>query len=64
MPNSTINGDDPLHELSKSEKDKLEPELRAQARKDRLNGKNKEAAQKNSRATIISRRPSNKAQHH
>lgn len=60
----TIGGDDPNHDLSKEEKDRLERELREQARIDRREKRMKDARKKLDRAVSISRVKSRKAQHH
>ena len=64
MPNSTITGDDEAHDLSKEEKDVIEKKLREDARAERKSGNAKSAQEKNNRAKGISRKPSNRAQHH
>ncbi|HRE41445.1 MAG TPA: hypothetical protein PLG90_08920 [Ignavibacteria bacterium] len=64
MPRSSMGGDDPLHDLSGDEKDKIEEQLRAEARELRKREKFKDAKKKETRAIEISRRKSNKAQHH
>jgi hypothetical protein len=61
---STIGGDDPNHDLSADEKDKIERELRDEGRKLRRRGKPKEAKKNYDRAVEISRDKSKTAQHH
>ncbi|MBE2254889.1 MAG: hypothetical protein IAE65_01710 [Ignavibacteria bacterium] len=64
MPRSTIGGDDPFHDLSSDEKDKIELEFRNISKNLRKIGKFKEANKKEARAVEISRRKSGKSQHH
>jgi hypothetical protein len=64
VPRTNLGGSDPAHDLPDDEKDKLERQLRAEARKDRSEGRAKDAKKKIDRAINISRRPSRKAQHH
>ncbi len=63
MP-STIGGDDINHDLSIVEKDKREKELRAEARKLMLMGKKKKRNSLLNQANEISRRKSERADHH
>lgn len=58
---STLGGDDPLHDLSPEEKDRIEKKLREEARKLRLRGKHKEGKKKEHRANEISRQKSKRA---
>ena len=60
---STIGGEDINHDLSTDEKNKLERELRAEARKLMLKGKKKRKSLLN-QANEISRRKSKRADHH
>jgi hypothetical protein len=64
MPRTTIDGDDPAHDLPPDEKDELERQLRAEARTLLREGIAKRAKQLINRARNISRRPSDKAEHH
>jgi len=64
MPRSTIGGDDPDHDLSPEEKDRLEAELREQAKKKLQEGRRKERNKLNNRAREISRTKSQRADHH
>jgi hypothetical protein len=58
---STMGGDDPSHDLSPQEKDKLEKKLREEARK-LLGGKNKkDRTKKLNRANEISREKARRA---
>lgn len=61
VPHSSLDGDDPWHELSKEEKNKKEAALREAAR---ASLSQKEKTEKNNRAINISRRRSKRAQHH
>ncbi len=61
---STVGGDDADHDLSREEKDRLEAELRARARKVFKRGNKKERDRLINRSNEISRRKSKKAQHH
>ena len=64
MPRSTIHGDDSAYSLSSKEIDKLEAELRKEARMLLVLKRAKESKELNSRAKNISRKKSKKAQHH
>ena len=64
MPRTNLGGDDPDHDLSPEEKDRLERKLREQARKLLAQGKAKESKKLLNRARNISRRPSRRADHH
>lgn len=61
VPRTTLGGDDPNHELSKDEKDRLERQLRKEAERDRQEGRPRDRTRKLSRAVNISRPPSRKA---
>jgi len=61
---STIGGEDINHDLSANEKDKLEKELRTEARKLMSNGKKKKRKSLLNQANEISRRKSKRADHH
>ncbi len=62
---STIGGEDINHDLSTDEKDRLEKELHAEARKLMLTGKkNKKRKSLLNQANEISRRKSGRADHH
>lgn len=61
---STIGGEDINHDLTTDEKDKLERELRAEARKLMLKGKKKKRKSLLNQANEISRRKSKRADHH
>ena len=64
MARTTLGGDDPDHQLSPEEKDRLERELRKIARRLLAEGKAKESKKLLNRARNISRRPSKRAEHH
>ncbi len=64
MPRSDLGGDDPDHDLSPEDKDRLERKLREKARKLLAQGKAKESKKLLNRARNISRRPSKRADHH
>ncbi len=64
MPSSNLGGDDPDHDLSPEEKDRLERKLREKARKLLVQGKAREGKKLQNRARNISRRPSKRADHH
>ncbi|HVC94180.1 MAG TPA: hypothetical protein VND64_10845 [Pirellulales bacterium] len=64
MPRTTLGGDDPDHQLPADEKERRERELRAEARQHLLSGEPKECKRLNDRAKNISRRPSQRADHH
>ena len=64
MPRTTIGGDDPDHDLPPDEKDKLEQELRAQARQHLKAARAKESRKLVNKAVNISRKPSRRSQHH
>ncbi len=64
MPRSDLGGDDPDHDLSPEDKDRLERKLREKARKLLTQGKAKESKKLLNRARNISRRPSKRADHH
>jgi len=64
MPRTTLGGDDPDHQISPEEKDRLERELREKARKLLAAGKAKESKKLMNRARNISRRASGRADHH
>ena len=60
---SSLGGDDPGHDLDPAEKDRVEKQLREEARR-LLGGKNKkERNRKLNRANEISRRKSRRAHH-
>ncbi len=59
--NSTIGGDDPLHDYTTAEKDKEEKDLRKEADDLRKQKKQKECRKKKDRANEISRRKSKRA---
>ena len=61
---STIGGEDSHHDFSPEAKDKLEKELRAEARRLMLNGKKKKRKSLLNQASEISRRKSKIADHH
>ncbi|QTA81312.1 Uncharacterized protein dnl_36450 [Desulfonema limicola] len=61
---STIGGEDINHDLTTDEKDKLERDLRAEARKLMLKGKKKKRKSLLNQANEISRRKSKRADHH
>jgi hypothetical protein len=61
---STIGGEDINHDLTTNEKDKLERDLRAEARKLMLKGKKKKRKSLLNQANEISRRKSKRADHH
>jgi len=61
---STIGGEDLHHDLSTDKKDKLEKDLRAEARKLILKGKKKRRKSLLNQASEISRRKSKRADHH
>lgn len=56
-----VGGNDPAHDLTPEEKDKLEVALREEARKLRTDRKPKLASKKNAQAAEISRRKSKRA---
>jgi len=64
MPRSSLGGDDPDHDLSPEEKDRIERRLRENARKLLAQGETKESRKLMNRARNISRRPSKRAGHH
>lgn len=64
MARTTIGGDDPAHQISKEDKDRLERALRAEARELLARGKARERKERENRATNISRPESRRAQHH
>jgi|SaaInl8_200m_RNA_FD_contig_121_166374_length_8701_multi_5_in_0_out_0_10 hypothetical protein len=61
---STIGGEDINHDLSTDEKERLEKELRAKARKLMLTEKKKKRKSLLNQANEISRRKSKRADHH
>lgn len=61
---STIGGEDINHDLTTDEKDKLERDLRAEARNLMLKGKKKKRKSLLNQANEISRRKSKRADHH
>jgi len=61
---STIGGEDINHDLATDEKDRLEKELRAEARKLMLTGKKKKRKSLLNQANEISRRKAKRANHH
>ncbi len=61
---STIGGEDIKHDLSSAEKDRLEQELRAEARRLLKAGKNRKRKSLLNQASEISRRKSGRADHH
>jgi hypothetical protein len=64
MARTTLGDDDPAHQLPDFEKEKLEKELRRQAREHQKKNEPKKKSEKNNRATNISREPSKIQQHH
>lgn len=64
MPRTTKGGDDPNHELPNAEKDRIEADLREQARKLLRENKAKDSKRLTNRARNISRRESKKQEHH
>lgn len=58
MPRSTLGGDDDQHDLPPEEKDRIEREFRAKARRLLLSGQTRARRELQNRATNISRRPS------
>jgi hypothetical protein len=61
VPRTTLGGDDPGHQLSKEEKDRLEQQLREQAERDLKAGRHRNRLRRLNRALNISRPPSRKA---
>ena len=61
MPRTTLGGDDPGHQLPKEEKDRLERQLRDEAKHDEKAGRPRDRLRKLNRALNISRPPSRKA---
>ncbi|MEZ4524587.1 MAG: hypothetical protein R2941_01525 [Desulfobacterales bacterium] len=61
---STIGGEDSNHDLSADEKDRLEKQLRTEARKLMLTEKIKKRKTLLNQANEISRRKSKRAEHH
>jgi hypothetical protein len=64
MTRTTLGGDDPDHQLSPEEKDRLERELRKEARRLLMEKRSKESKKLLNRARNISRRASKRADHH
>ena len=64
MPRTSINGDDPSHQIPSPQKQRLERSLRERARDLIKHGEVKESKRLNNRARSISRKPSKRAQHH
>ena len=64
MPRSSLGGDDPDHDLSPEDKDRLERKLREEARKLLSQGKARQSKKLLNRARNISRRPSKRSDHH
>jgi hypothetical protein len=64
MPRSNLGGDDPDHDLTAEEKDRLERQLRKQARELLARGQAKQSKKLLNRARNISRRPSKRSDHH
>lgn len=58
---STLGGDDPKHDLTAEEKDRLEQELRAQGRAALREGRSKDRKKLDARAVEISRDKSKRA---
>lgn len=64
MPRTNLGGEDPGHQLSDEDKDKLESKMRQEAIELLKSGNSKKRSEILNRAKNISRKPSRKSQHH